>query len=59
MTSDFASQVAKYAKNSKNPRQPKMGISITKRTRREISSPLWEIGVAEHEYDVRFCTGSG
>jgi len=25
---------------------------------REISSPLYEIGVAEQEYEVRFCTGS-
>jgi len=33
-------------------------ISKTKRDRRQISSPLHEIGVAEQEYDVRFCTAS-
>ena len=36
------------------PRQ----FSNTKGDRREISSPLREIGVAEQEYDVRFCNGS-
>ena len=36
------------------PRQ----ISITKRDRREVSSPLQEIRVRDQEYDVRFCTGS-
>jgi len=36
------------------PRQ----ISKTKQDSREISSPLWEICVAEQEYDVIFCTGS-
>jgi len=38
----------------RSPRQ----ISKTKRDGREISSPLWEIGVAEDEYDVRFFAGS-
>jgi len=33
-------------------------ISKTKGGRREISSPLYEIWVAEHEYDVRLYTGS-
>jgi len=58
MMSDFVSEVAKYPENPENPQIAKMGIPITKRDRREIWSPLWEIGVAEQEYDVRFCTGS-
>jgi len=33
-------------------------LSKTKRDRHKISSPLWETGVAEQEYDIRFCTGS-
>jgi len=33
-------------------------ISETTLDRREISSPLWEIGVANQDYDVVFCTGS-
>jgi len=33
-------------------------ISETTRHTHEISSPLKEIGVAEQEYDVRFCPGS-
>ena len=36
------------------PRQ----ISKTKQGRREILLPLEEIGLAEQEYDVRFCIGS-
>jgi len=36
------------------PRQ----ISETTRDTHGISLPYWEIGVAEQEYDVRFCTGS-
>ena len=32
-------------------------ISYTKQDRHEILSPLWEIGVAEQEYDIKFCTG--
>jgi len=30
-------------------------LQKTKRDRREISLPLWDIRVAEQEYDVRFC----
>jgi len=36
------------------PRQ----ISKTKQDRHKISSLLWEISVAEQEYDIRFCTRS-
>jgi len=36
------------------PRQ----ILKTKQVRRKISSPLQEMGVAEQEYDIIFCTGS-
>jgi len=39
MTSDFAPELAKYLQTPKNPKSPKMGISITKQDRHEISSP--------------------
>jgi len=57
MTSDFAPKKAKYPK-TENPQIAQMGISKIKRDRCQISLPLYEIGVAEQEYDVRFCTGS-
>jgi len=41
MMSDFASEVAIYPQNPQKTKSPRMGISIAKQDRSEISSPYY------------------